>query len=387
VNDDVVAATWALGVQMLRDGKDANVVLSPSSLVTALAMLGEGAVGNEAAPFDAALGAAGAERTAAVVALQDALRRYDGDPAAVRGDLPDVPVLHTAQRIVLDDDAEAAPAFLDRLAQQYGAPVLVTDLSTAAGIADLSSWVKENTGGLVETSGIQPDAATFAVIQDALVLAAAWEQPFDPADTYDADFRTGSGVVQVPTMHAELTVSVNKADGWQAVRLRYSDTLSADLVLPVGCDCPSDAVCDCPASPETDDPTLIDPQTLADLLAALDNVPAYPVRLTIPVLDLSTTTDLMDLLASLGIDDDHSLSGIRADGGPAGVSQAVQQTVVQVAEDGTRAAAVTEIAVLPKSAPLPDQVEEIRFDRPFLLVVRDGSTGWPVVLASITDPR
>ncbi|MCL2423535.1 MAG: serpin family protein [Micrococcales bacterium] len=388
VNQDVVAASWALGVQALRASGETNVVVSPSSLVTALAMLGEGAVGAaEAAPFDAALGASGADRTDAVVALLEALRRYDGDPAAVQGDLPATPVLHTAQQIALDDDAKAAPTFMDRLSLQYGAPALVTDLSSPAGIAELSAWVKDNTGGLVEASGIVPDPENFAVIQDALVLAAAWEQPFDPADTYNADFHVGDQVVQVPTMHAELSVSVNKGGGWQAVRLRYSDTLSADLVLPLGCDCPPDATCECPEYPEVHDPRLIDPQTLADLLTALDDVPVRTVRLSVPVLDLATTTDLMDLLEIVGIDREHPLSGVRADGEPVVVTQAVQQAVLEVAEDGTRAAAVTEIAVVPKSAPLPDQVEQIRFDRPFLLVVRDGTTGWPVLLASITDPR
>lgn len=387
--DDVVAATWALGVQTLRSGEGANVVVSPSSLVTALAMLAEGAVGDESAPFDVALGASGQHRTDAVNALLTALARYDGDPAVVQDDeLPTTPMLHTAQRVVVDDDAEPAQQFLDRLQQGYGAGVLTTDLGSDTGTEALSAWVKENTGGLVEKSAIVPDPLTTAVLQDALVLAAAWQQQFDPDDTHDADFSVpGQATVRVPTMQAELSVPTVKADGWQAVRLPYTDDLSADLLLPLGCDCPPDAVCDCPSYPEVDDPALIDPQTLAGLSAALDDAQADRVKVAVPTLDLATTTDLMKLLDQLGIGADHPLTGVRADGEPVYVSQAVQQTVLEVAEDGTRAAAVTEIAVGVKAAPERDQIEEIRFDRPFLLVVRDGSTGWPVLLASVTDPR
>ena len=29
---------------------------------------------------------------------------------------------------------------------------------------------------------------------------------------------------------------------------------------------------------------------------------------------------------------------------------------------------------------------DVRFDRPFLFVVRDGRTQWPVFLAAVTDP-
>jgi serpin B len=376
--DAVVAATWELGVATLRSGDGPNAVASPSSLVTALAMLGEGAVGDqETAPFDAALGATGQERTDAVNALLTALSRYDGDPAVVQADkLPTAPVLHTAQRVVMDDDADRAPAqrFLDRLQQGYGAGVLVTDLGSTTGADALSAWVDENTGGLVKETAIVPDPDTVAVLQDAFVLAAAWQQPFDPDDTYDATFTVpGTGQVQAPTMSAELDVPVVERDGWTAVRLPYTDELSADLLLPP------------PDDPAADSPAQADAATLQALSAGLDDASAQPVKVFVPTLDLATTTDLMDLLDSLGIDGDHALTGVRADGEPVAVSQAVQQTVLKVAEDGTRAAAATEIGVGVKSAPL--QVEEVRFDRPFLLVVRDGSTGWPVLLAAVTDPR
>ncbi|MCL2848455.1 MAG: serpin family protein [Micrococcales bacterium] len=387
---DVVAATWELGVLMLRAGEGPNVVVAPASLVTALSMLAEGAVGDESAPLDTAVGAAGEHRTKAVAWLVGALARYGGDPAVVQDeDLPATPVLHTAQGIALDDDTEPAPAFLERLTKGYGAQVVVTDLSTQQGMDVLSAWVSQNTGGLVDTTGIQPDSETLAVLQDAFVLAAAWAQPFDPDGTYDADFwvpaPTGR-TVKVPTMHAELDVKVADIDGWVAVRLAYTPDLSADLLLPSGC-CPPDAVCDCANDPKVDDPRRVAAPTLAALSTALDQAPSRTVELAVPTLDLATTTSLMQLLASLGIDDELGLTGVLANGDPVIVGQAVQQTVLQVAEDGTRAAAATEISIMPKSAPLPGEVEKIRFDRPFLLVIRDGTTGWPVLLASVNDPR
>ena len=407
--DAVVTATWELGVATLRTSSEPNVVVSPSSLVTALAMLSEGAVGDqESAPFDAALGATGQERTDAVSSLLTALSRYDGDPAAVQAEtLPTTPVLHTAQRLAMDDDADRAPsqAFLDRLQRGYGAGVLVTDLGSATGKDALSAWVDENTGGLVKETAITPDPDLVAVIQDALVLAAAWQQPFDPADTHDAAFAVpGTGQVQVPTMSAELDVAVVEKDGWTAVRLPYTDTLSADLLLPPAticpsCSCPPDTFCDCglvdPTTgtvvdgciddPAAGDPAQADAATLQALSEALDGAEVQHVEVVVPTLDLTSTTDLMNLLDSLGIDGDHPLTGVRADGDPVAVGQAVQQTVLKVAEDGTRAAAVTEIGIEAMSAPL--QVDQVRFDRPFLLVVRDGTTGWPVLLASVTDPR
>jgi len=397
--DDVVAATWELGVAALRSGDGPNVVVSPSSLVTALAMLGEGAVGDEAAPFDAALGAKGSTRTDAVNYLTTALSRYDGDPAVVQADtLPTTPMLHTAGRVVLDDDPQHAPAqaFLDRLQHGYGAGVLVTDLASDKGTKALSAWVDENTGGLVKKTAITPSPALVAVLQDAMVLAAAWQYPFNPYATYDASFAAAAPgnkaqpdlvPVLVPTMHAELSVAVVESDGWQAVRLGYTDDLSADLLLPPAqCVPPADGGEECTSPPDVyTNPGLVDPQVLANLSTALDTAQPTEVSLAVPTLDLVTTTDLVTVLTDLGIVG-QGLTGVRADGKAVVVTQAVQQAVLQVDEDGTRAAAVTEIAMGEGALP-PQEILEISFDRPFLFIIRDGTTGWPVLLASITDPR
>ncbi|GEL93767.1 serine protease [Cellulomonas composti] len=365
--DDVVAATWALGVEALREGEDDDgTVVSPSSLLTALAMLGEGA-GDGHAPFDAALGAVGDERTDAVNALLAALARYEGDPALVAADkLPVVPMLHTAQQIVVDDDATPQRAFLDRLAAGYGAGVVVDDLATRSDALD--EFARTHTGGLVPTSPITPDPNLVAVLQDAVVLAAAWKTPFDVALSGDQPFTVVGERVLVPTMEGEFDTAAVSADGWQAVRLPYRDDLVADLYLPPE------------GSAAADDPSAAEPTTLAGLSTALDDAAADRVLVRLPTIDLESTTDLMTLLAGLGIVG-ADLTGV-VEGSAV---QAVQQAVLQVDEEGTRAAAVTSVGVTESlRMPPPNQVV---LDRPFLMVVRDTTTGWPVFLAEVLDPR
>ncbi len=369
--DDVVAATWALGFAALRaaeaDGDGSGAVVSPSSLVTALAMVAEGAVGDEAAPFDEALGAAGPRRTAAVAALQAALARYDGDPAVVQDDeLPEVPMVHTAQRLVVDDDAEPQQEHLDRLVQGFDAGVAVADLGSSSSKKMLDAFVREHTGGLIERSALEPDPDAVAALQDAIVLAAAWQHPFVEAFTHDDEFTTAAGnVVQVPTMEGMHDVPAVEEDGWVAVRLSYTDDLAADLLLP-------------PAAPYR--PATSDAARGAALSRSLDTQSSEQVLVTLPRLDLTSRTDLMPLLTELGVAD-VSLSGI-ADT-PVDLMQAAQQAVLRVDEAGTRAAAVTEV-MAGEAAPVATR--EVRFDRPFLLVVRDVTTGWPLFLAFVADP-
>ncbi len=369
----VVDASWALGWEALSaTPASAHAVVSPASLVAALAMLAESAVGDEATPFDAVLGASGDARTDAVNALQRALERYDGDPALVAADeLPATPMVHTARQLVVDDQFTPAQAVLDRLKRGYGAGVLSTDLASGDGIRPLHDFARRETGGLIERSAIEPSPDLLAVLQDAIVLAAAWEQPFALGSTFDEDFVTRTGPVPVPTMSGIFDVPAVEQEGWQAVRLPYDSGLAADLLLPPA------------GSPAAADPRAADVATISGLSAALSGAPAGRVAVTLPKLDLRATVDLTPMLGRLGLAGD--LTGLAADGTPVSLAQAVQQAVLQVDEEGTRAAAFTELAVA-GSAPIEPPLT-VRFDRPFVFVVTDTTTGWPLFVASILDPR
>ena len=379
----VVRATWGAGFAALAaNDEPAGAVVSPAGLVVALAMLAEGARGESAAAFDEALGAAGDARTDAVSALLASLARLDGDPAVVKADdLPATPMVHVANQVVVDDDQRLAEPYLGRLMSGYGAGVLVTDLGSDAGKKDLDAWVKRHTGGLVDESAMQPDPALVVVLQNAITLAAAWEQPFDSAATSDQEFTLPSGdEVFVPRMHATGRWAYAERDGWRAVRLTYGADLHADVLLPP------------PGSPGAGDPALADPGAVAALVAELDAAPPAEVLVGLPKLDLTSTTDLLDALGRMGLGHLTSpatagLHGLLVNPpGPPYVGQAVQQAVLKVDEEGTRAAAVTEIGVAAGSAPVTPPAE-LLVDRPYLFVVGDSGSGLPLFLAAVRDPR
>jgi hypothetical protein len=57
-----------------------------------------------------------------------------------------------------------------------------------SGKAALDAWAKEHSGGLVPESAIVPEPDLRLVLQDAIVLAARWEQPFPAALTEPDQF-------------------------------------------------------------------------------------------------------------------------------------------------------------------------------------------------------
>ncbi|MBM7817654.1 serine protease inhibitor [Cellulosimicrobium cellulans] len=376
----VVEATDRLGLTMLDAApREGNVVVSPASAVVALSMLAEGARGETAASLDAALGATGQGRTDAVNALLAALQVYDGDPALVQKDeLPKTPLVHVANQVVLDDQAQVHDTYLEALATGYGAGVLRTDLGAASGIAPLSDWVRFHTGGLIEKSAIEPDVDLRLVLQNAVLFAARWEAPFDEGETRPSPFRL-STAEQVDVESLSLTESWAYAehDGWRGVRLPYVDGFHADVVLP----------------PEGTDPAAITPARATALREALDAATPQRVALTMPTLDVPVerATDLRPALAAAGLGglfdpvDPPDLGGISDE--DLFVSQAKQQAMLQVDAEGTVAAAVTELGAQAMSSEAEVAPLSFRVDRPYLFAVSHADTGWQLFTAAIRDPR
>lgn len=379
---DVVASTRQMGAALLDlAGRESNTVVSPASLAVNLAMLAEGARGESLADLDVSLGAAGEARRDAFAALQRAVLDLDGDPAAATADmLPDRPIVHLANRVVADDGIEVDPEYLEALADGFEAGGRYTDLESDGARTVLSEWIHHHTGGLIKRSAIEPRDGLRLVLQDVVLFAARWQTPFPSEGTRDAPFTLADGsTVEVETMHSTgAEVAHVQVEGWHALRLPYADSLHADLLLP----------------PEGVDPADAAPDRLAELSRALDEASPEPTDVSVPTVDVSPPT--LDLIATraldaLGLDSvlctapAPDLSGIALRPGELCLDQAAQQAVLTVDEEGTVAAAVTELGAAETSMSM--SAREVRFDRPFLFTVTHSETDWPLFFAAVRDPR
>lgn len=98
-------------------------------------------------------------------------------------------------------------------------------------------------------------------------------------------------------------------------------------------------------------------------------------------LDLAEVLDAMGVRRAFG--DAADLSGITTTD-PLSVSAVLHEARIDVDEEGTEAAAATAMAV--RAAGLPEKVEELRVDRPFLFLIR-AAGGEIVFLGRVADPR
>ena len=380
---DAAGACDELGAQLLShlltQSPGTNALASPLSLALALALVADGATDATTQGYDKLLGVSGQERDQTWSAVQTALNRNDRsldgfDP----GKPPETPLVHVANHVVVVDrkDLTVSQTYLDTVLRWFSAQIEKVPLGDLAD--NLSKWADKNTAGLIKKTGIEVTGDTALVLQNALLFAAQWDTPFKAEDTREGTFTRADGsTTQTKFMHDTRTVPYAYGQGWAAVRLGYQggeldgQGLAMDVVLPTQGTSPAD----------------LPPATWAQASAALDQAAAGPdqneVKIVLPKLDLTSgPTELLEMLKALGLDT-SSLDGIALG---LSISQVVQQVRLLVDEEGTVAAALTEVGITAGAALGQSKPIDFVVDHPYVLRLRDLATGTTLVQAAIMDP-
>ena len=344
-----------LGFDVLRALTDGtkNQVLSPVSLAYALAMAAEGAEGVTEDEIEKALGTDD---------LDDWIEK-NGPKLTAAG-------LKLANAAFITGEIQPDADYIEDLKKDFGAEWF--DMSD--DMADkINQWTKEHTDGLIEKliDG-ELDPLSQLVLVNAVAMDAKWSSPFEADSTTDGTFHAPDGDVTVPMMHQTLFADYAENDEALILRLTYSDSgLSMLLALPK------------------------DGQSVANVLDALSakglSYFSFPeemtnISLTMPKVDLSAKNTLNDALQALGIrtafSDSADFSDITKEI-PLQIAEVVQKARLVVDEDGTKAAAATEVEIRAMAA-----LQEVDFtlDRPFVAVIAEEETGTVCFASVIANP-
>ncbi|MFJ8659182.1 serpin family protein [Streptomyces sp. NPDC093795] len=235
---------------------------------------------------------------------------------------------------------------------------------------ELDAWVRAATGGRIARLPLELDGSEDLVLLNALALKASWLTAFPGHLTRDEPFTDGDGVTRpVPTMRQRIPAGwVWYVDGVTVVELPCAGEedggVRVRFVLGDPGAGPGDVVPAAWAGPRARQPLAADSADLA-----------------LPRFTLRTKTDANEQLAALGV-----TRALRPGADFSGLSPAdlyiakvVQEAVVEVAEEGVEAAAVTQVTMTRSAArPRREVVERIAFDRPFGVVVLAGTGEVPL---------
>jgi serpin B len=267
--------------------------------------------------------------------------------------------------------------FLDVLAQNYGAGLRILDFmgQTEQSRITINNWVSDQTEQKIKD--LIPQGAIYSltrlVLTNAVYFNAAWQNPFDKNATSNGTFNLLDGSnVTVPMMKQTGSFSYAEGANYQAVELPYDgQELSMVILLPKA------------GQFETFEKSL-DAQVVEETIGKLQN---SQVALTMPKFEYESSFGLKQALTTLGMGvaftPDADFSGM--DGKHDLLIQDVlHKAFVSVDEAGTEAAAAT--AVIVGITSMPAQPVEVKVDRPFILLIRDISTGSIIFLGRVINP-
>lgn len=379
-----VAAVNAFGLDLVRTQgrlRSGNLVLSPWTVASVLAMARTGATGETRTQLDRALHITDDATFDRGMNAVDQLtaQRSGGHRSSQRKGTID---LVTARSLWAPRGTTFDPAFLRTLAADYGSGARVVDFRSdpEAARGTINTWVSGATNQAI--TQVVPRGAisdfTRMVGASALYPRAPWEVQFPADRTRPARFSARDDqAVEPPTM--QLTTAngllYGRGDGYEATELPY---LGQELALLV---------------------VVPDPGTLDRFTADLDRarfeaivqgLQPGPLDLRLPRFGFTTDVDLNEALRDLGLTDllderRAELSGITTDE-PLSLSAVLHQSFISVDEEGSQAKAATVQAPTDPAAPGPATSTKLTVDRPFLFALRDRTTGLILAIGRVTNP-
>lgn len=352
-------------------GDPRNIVFSPYSIGTAMAL--------------ALSGARGDTEVEMIRVLRHSLLRTEVDSANSKalailnqygrsGSLfskPSPTKLAVANAVMLTQLGDAISRdYLATAKANYAAEIFRN-----ADIAAVNNWVSRKTEGKIDKILDRLDPKTVAVLLNAVYFKAPWRDPFDSKLTQAASFAIApSQNVQVQMMHRDGYYSIVAESGFAAIRIPYAEAqLSMIIVLPDRIDALPDVI------------GRLDGLALRGLVARLRR-PAQRVYLGLPRFKTEFAVSLKDHFRGLGMtqafdEAKANFSGMTGGSGGVHIKDVMHKAVIEVAEEGTEAAAATAVHML-ASGPPP-----FRVNRPFAFYIVEGTTNAILFQGRIVDPR
>ena len=342
---------------------DSNVFVSPLSASMALGMAMTGASGTTFDEMRATLGFG-------TTSESEIDQGYKSLITLLRGLDPGVD-FRIANSIWTREGFPVTPAFLDAGRTWFDAQAASLDFASPNAVKSINDWVSTATAGKIPTilDQIKSDEVMFLI--NAIYFKGSWRARFDPALTIDAPFHGIAGDQPMKLMHREGTIRYMQTPAFSAVDLPYGNSAySMSVLLPnVG-------------------------QSVDEVLASLrtDTWSAWTTQfqdaeldLHLPRLALTWERMLIPDLQALGMRAAFQAGGadfsrISPLGDRLFISTVKQKTYVNVNEEGTEAAAVTNVGISLTSAPLRTQ---FRVDRPYVFVIRERLSGTILFLGAI----
>lgn len=350
--------------------EEENPVLSPISAYLALGMAGTGAKGVTLMEFQNVLG------TDLVCLPHSLMTTLPREEEGMQ--------ISLANSAWVDDDFEAKKDYLVAIDSYYQSQVYRATLSTSQTMEDMNGWIDYNTNGLIDKLLEEPlDDDVRLVLFNTIYFKGEWMKEFSENNTRERDFILADGSVeQVDMMHLyeENLPYINTDKAVGAVLPYKGGDMALVALMPTGTDSVRE---------------MYEKLTWEDISAMTKEQNWTLCNLQLPKFEVEFSKKLNDSLNGMGLvkafdgsEADLSGMGTSKDGSNIFIDLVQQKAVVIVDEEGTEAAAVTEVVVTTESCEMYEEPPvDIFFHEPFLYMIVDLEKDIPLFMGIMDNPN
>lgn len=362
--DGAVAAT-DFAVRLFQESmtRDENSLISPVSVLYALAMTANGAVGEARSQMEDVLGMPVEELNEYLHAW---MKRLPLEGERYKLSIANAIWFKDAESFTVNQD------FLQTNADYYGAGIYKAPFDQKT-CKDINNWVSEHTDRMIDGIIDEIPGGVVMYLINALAFDAEWGTVYKENQVREGIFTTEGGAEQ----QAEFMYST--------LHSYLEDELATGFVKPYAAGkyafaamLPNEGVS------VAEYVAFLTGEHLQELLA---NPADAEVRTSLPKFKTEFEADLREALQSMGMEapfrDGMSGIGTSTAGPDMFISRVIHKTFIAVDERGTKAGAATAVANEPTSAPPPKEYKEVYLDRPFVYLIVDCETNIPIFVGTV----
>jgi len=371
VSSSVTSANDNFGVnvfnQLVKQSPQNNVFISPASIAMALSMVYNGANGSTQTAMQKVLNYQG-------LSLNTVNNSSSALVASLKNPDPEV-TLSIANSVWLKEGFTVNQSFLNTTQKDYQAKATILDFNSPSAPTTINNWVSSATDGKIPTivNNIPPSEIMYLI--NAVYFKGAWHTKFDPSQTQDYPFTTGSGsTIQTPLMTQTGTYNYYSDNSVQAIRLPYgkNQRISMNVYLP------------------TNITTFLQNLSYSQLTNIDSKYTKQQGTILLPKFTLTYSQNLNNTLEALGMGVAFNPYGAANFNGIAKnlhISDVEQKAYIDVDEQGTTAAAATSVGVNPTAAVVAPTGFYMEVNKPFVLTIQDSSTKEVLFVGAIQNPN
>ncbi len=352
-----------------------NPVLSPVSAYLALSMAGCGAEGTTKEEFYNVLG------NDLLSLSDDMMNRF-----LATGNILNLSIANSAW---IDDAFVANDTWLGTVKSLMDAEIFQEDLSTEQTMNKVNSWINDKTNGLIDIMLSEPlTEQTRLALLNTVYFKGKWEVPFESQNTQSEVFylqKEQEKEKQVDMMNLYLTeLEYLSNDFMEGVLLPYqksdenSNNSFAFIALkPTG---------------ESDIREVYQKLTDEVISDILVNRQTETVNLKLPKFEVTFDKKLNESLINMGLSEcfnegkaNFEQLGKTIHNDTLYINLIRQKAKIIVDEEGTEAAAATEVLMMARGVMITDS-KELYFNEPFIYIIMDMETEVPLFVGILDNP-